>query len=65
MTTRKEAKQLAEKAIAQGWVVDYSKGGHLRYRAPNGQVMFFSSTPSEPRALKNQTSVMVRNGFVK
>jgi predicted RNA binding protein YcfA (HicA-like mRNA interferase family) len=65
MTTRKEAKQLAEKAIAQGWAVDYTKGGHLRYKAPNGQIMFFSSTPSEPRALKNQTSLMVKNGFVK
>jgi predicted RNA binding protein YcfA (HicA-like mRNA interferase family) len=65
MTARKEARQLAEKAVSQGWVVDYSKGGHLRYKAPNGKILFFSSTPSDTRSLKNQLSVMVRNGFVK
>lgn len=65
MTARREARQLAKKAEQQGWVIDLTKGGHLRYKAPNGKILFFSSTPSDARSLKNQVSLMSKNGFVK
>jgi predicted RNA binding protein YcfA (HicA-like mRNA interferase family) len=65
MTSRKEARQLAKKAKEQGWIVDYSNGGHLRYKSPDGKTLFFSSTPSDTRALKNQISVMSKHGFIR
>lgn len=65
MTARREARQLARKAEKQGWIVELSRGGHLKYKAPDGTIHFFSSTPSDTRAMKNQISVMSKHGFVK
>jgi predicted RNA binding protein YcfA (HicA-like mRNA interferase family) len=65
MTARREARQLAKRAEQQGWTVDLSNGGHLRFKAPDGKILFFSSTPSDSRSMKNQISVMKKHGFVR
>lgn len=38
-------RQIAEKAIAQGWTVDLTNGGHLRFVSPAGSKVFAPSTP--------------------
>jgi len=65
MTTRKDAVQLATKAEKQGWRVSKTRGNHLKFQAPDGAVMFFSSSPSDVRAMKNFISAMCKHGFVR
>jgi predicted RNA binding protein YcfA (HicA-like mRNA interferase family) len=65
MASNKDVKQLIKKAEAQGWIITHSRGGHLRFYAPDGHLLFFSATPSDPRAIKNHISQMCRYGFVK
>lgn len=38
----------------EGWIVQYRRSGHYCGVSPDGQEkVFFSSTPSDPRAVKN------------
>jgi hypothetical protein len=41
-----------------------SNGGHLKWIAPNGKVVFTSSTPSDGRALKNIQSNLKAAGLI-
>lgn len=40
----KRTKNLAKQAEAQGWTVDCTSNGHLRFTAPSGHVVIGSST---------------------
>ena len=64
MTTNKELRVLEKQAINQGWRVSYSNGGHLKWIAPNGKVVFTSATPSDGRAIANITSNLKAAGLV-
>ena len=44
----------------EGWTVEYTKGGHLRWRHPNGAIVFAASTPSDYRAWANHMSHLRR-----
>jgi hypothetical protein len=46
----KDYRQLVRTYQRQGWTVTPTKGGHLCWRGPQGQLVFSGSTPSERRA---------------
>lgn len=50
----KDLRQLCREKIAQGWRIELTNGGHLRWTWPaTGEIVFTSQTPSDWRALKN------------
>ena len=53
MSTLKELKSLLELATQQGWQVERRNSNHYKLIAPNGKVVFTSSTPSDNRAILN------------
>jgi hypothetical protein len=65
MSSRKELKQLKEQAQAQGWEVTETRNGHLCWKAPDGGLMYSSSTPSDPGGTRCHIARMKRHGFIK
>ena len=65
MASRKELKQLKEQAEAQGWEVTKTRNGHLCWKAPDGGLMYSSSTPSDPGGTRCHIARMKRHGFKK
>lgn len=61
---KKELKTLINLAVGQGWSVSINKSGHYKWVAPNGKIVFSSSTPSDNRALKNLERDLKANGFI-
>lgn len=60
----KEWRSLIDHAQANGWTVTRTKGDHLRFQGPQGQLVFGASTPSDAkRALKNTESLLRRRGL--
>lgn len=57
-------RELAKRAVEQGWRVEPTNGKHLRWLSPSGGIVISSSTPSDHRALRNHLSIMRRYGFV-
>jgi len=53
-------KELLRWAEAAGWRVQFTRGGHLRLRHPDGGVVVAASTPSDQRALANLRAQMRR-----
>jgi predicted RNA binding protein YcfA (HicA-like mRNA interferase family) len=64
MITHKELKVLEKQALNQGWRVLHSKGGHIKWVAPNGKIVFTSATPSDNRAIKNIQSNLKSAGLI-
>lgn len=60
----KEIAKLSQLAINQGWKVERNKNNHLKFLAPNGNIVFVSSTPSDHRALENIKRDLRVNGLV-
>lgn len=51
-------------AIEQGWGVTISGGGHLRFKSPDGALVFAPSTPSGGRrAVENTAAELRRKGL--
>jgi len=48
-----DLRPLAEHALAHGWTIRRTNGGHLAFRSPAGSQQFHSATPSDWRAIKN------------
>lgn len=65
MSRHKEIRDLIKRAESQGWQITRSKGDHLKWVSPSGKPLFFGSTPSDIRSLKNQVSLMRKHGFIK
>jgi predicted RNA binding protein YcfA (HicA-like mRNA interferase family) len=65
MANTKDIKQLIKKAEKQGWIVSLSKGGHLRWKSPDGKMLFCSATPGDVRMIKNHEAEMRRNGYIR
>ena len=65
MTSMNKAmKKLTKQAEAQGWRVEPTRNGHIRFLAPDGKtIVIWASTPSDHRAWKNGLSQMKRAGF--
>jgi len=53
MSTLKELRSLLELATQQGWKIERRNTNHYKLVAPNGKVVFTSSTPSDRRAIEN------------
>lgn len=56
----KDWQKLAAEAIADGWVLRRTNGGHICWKAPNGGMVFSPSTPSDWRGIRNHRSDMDR-----
>ena len=64
MTKMKELNKLLSLANDQGWKVERAKNNHYKLLAPNGNIVFVSSTPSDHRALQNIERDLRVNGLV-
>lgn len=62
MAVTKDAKALARAAEKAGWRIQPTRGGHLKWLAPNGAIITSSNTFSEARGLKNHLALMRRLG---
>jgi hypothetical protein len=56
-------KSLEKTAVAQGWKVISTNGGHKKWLAPTGGIVISGSTESDPRGLKNHLARMRKLGF--
>lgn len=59
----RDFRDLAQLALAQGWEINKTNGGHLRWKAPAGALIFSASTPSDRRAVANLRSQLRRAGL--
>lgn len=64
MSLIKEVKYLVSLAENQGWRVSMTHKNHYKLIAPNGKVVFVSSTPSDNRAIKNIERDLRVNGLI-
>lgn len=53
----------ARAAVEQGWTIEMTRGGHVRWTAPSGRVIFSPSSPSDRRAIRNTIAMLRREGF--
>lgn len=63
MASKSDFKRLIKDAEKAGWTVEPSRGGHLKWKAPTGAVVFSASTPSDHRAIKNHLSLLRKAGL--
>lgn len=60
-----EWRETARKALEQGWVIDFTSGGHLRWTPPDGKRPVVSAnTPGDHRSVRNTISELVRSGLI-
>lgn len=64
MSSLKELNKLFKIVLEQGWTIELSHNNHYKLYAPNGKVVFVSSTPSDHRALQNIKRDLRANGLV-
>lgn len=65
MKVKRELRPLVSAAIEQGWEVTLTGGGHLRFKAPTGALVFCASTPSGGRrSIENTEAMLRRAGLV-
>lgn len=60
----KELNTLLQLAVDQGWRVERARNNHYKFYAPNGNIVFVSSTPSDHRALNNIKRDLRINGLI-
>lgn len=65
MASKKEMHQLVRQAMLQGWIVTRTKGSHLKWTSPAGDIVISSSTPSDPRTIKNTKRDLRIRGFIE
>lgn len=56
-------RDLAQKALSQGWTIQFNKSGHIKWVSPTGKEHTSASTPSDHRAVMNSTSDMKKLGL--
>lgn len=64
MAYRKDIAQLAKQAIKQGWRVEQTKGGHLKWMSPNGGFTFSGVTPSKTDGFIKHKNTLRKLGFI-
>jgi len=62
-TVPRDFRPLIDAAVAQGWQVSTTGGGHLKFQSPAGRVVFAASTPSDWRASRNLRAELRRAGL--
>lgn len=60
---RKDLLDLIRKAMAAGWEVKKTGGGHLKWVSPKGEVVFSPYSPSDYRGFKNMKAHLRRAGL--
>lgn len=64
MATKKDFKAIIKSAEAQGFRVELSNSGHLKWFSPNGRdVIVSGSTESDPRGIKNHLARLRKAGY--
>lgn len=59
-----EWREAARKALDQGWVIEFTSGGHIKWSPPNGRTPVISSnTPGDHRSVKNTLAELARAGL--
>jgi len=61
----KDLRQLMAKAQKQGWIVQRTRGNHLKWQPPRGRFVISAFSPSDQRAIKNIKRELQKNGFVE
>jgi len=56
-------RELAEKAVAQGWSINLTGSDHIRWVSPSGVIVTSSQTPSDHRSFKNTRAELARRGL--
>lgn len=60
----KAVRQLIRELEKQGWTVELTKGNHYKATPPGSKLgVYFPSTPSDWRSLKNVLSELRKRGF--
>lgn len=64
-TSSKDLKKLIDLAESQGWAVEVTGGGHLRFISPDRRMpmVHTGSTPSDRRSIKNLESQLRKSGL--
>ncbi|HVE91412.1 MAG TPA: hypothetical protein VNE62_03785 [Actinomycetota bacterium] len=59
------SRDVVKEAKKQGWTVDTTQHGHLRFTPPDKwkQICVFSGTPGDQRSIRNHLAEMRRQGF--
>lgn len=52
LSTNKDVIALIKKATKQGWHIEATKSGHIRWTSPDGRFFHSASSPSDFRAIK-------------
>lgn len=64
MASTKELKPLIKQAEKQGWTVERTRAGKLKWVSPTGGIPYFSSvTPSDRRAIHNIAADLRKMGL--
>lgn len=58
-------RDIAAHAIANGWSIHFTGGGHLVWISPVGKKVFSSNTPSDWRVARNHRADLEKNGLPK
>jgi hypothetical protein len=53
----------AEAARAAQWRIEHTAGNHLRWLPPSGPFVITAGTPSDPRGIRNDESLLRRAGL--
>lgn len=56
-------RELAERAVSQGWSINLTGSDHIRWVSPSGVVVISSQTPSDHRSFKNTRAELARKGL--
>ncbi len=56
-------RDLAQKALSQGWTISLTGGEHIRWCSPQGEIYHGSNTPSDHRTVKNAIAALKRMGL--
>lgn len=56
-------RKLGKAAIAAGWKITVTGGGHLAWRSPSGTVIHTPKSPSDYRSVRNNLALFRRAGL--
>ena len=52
-TQSRDLNRLLDDAVKTGWLIDRTRGDHVRAKSPRGSTVFVSTTPSDRRTVLN------------
>lgn len=60
----KDMEKVAKEARQAGWVIEITKGQHVRWKSPDGVTILVSSLTGSSRSWSNFRSMLRRHGVV-